>query len=66
MTPTVRVRIAVAVGEDGFWSARGWMTGEVEAKEAVDRLVDAPHSIFWVEADLPIPQTETVEGTVSE
>lgn len=62
---TVRVRIAVAVDEDGEWDCAD------EARLAVLFLCDeqlfdseAKHHVVWIEADVPIPTTETIEGTV--
>ncbi len=63
---TVRVRIAVAVDKDGKWSACGLPSYE-SWDEAMDCWVDdlAPgEAQYWVEATLPIPAIETVEGEV--
>lgn len=52
---TVRVRIAVAVDKDGDW--RAW--GDVE-----EVVVFGGEALHWVEADIPLPQPQTVEGEV--
>ena len=68
----VRVRIAVAVSADGNWSASGWTNnGQVRnddtlksiAVEGIDE--DDRNIVFhFVEADVPLPVSKTVEGTV--
>ena len=68
MTPkTVRVRIAVAVDPSGRWNASGWSTAPtgMEAELAIDGVGEGER-LFWVEADLPIPVEQVVEGQVSE
>ena len=71
MTQTVRVRIAVAVGPDGSWSACGWLresTGQPADKDAMDIAVDATvdgGARYWVVATLPLPTAATaVEADV--
>lgn len=65
---TVRVRIAVAVNEHGHWNASGyfkWNKGE--ARETALEGLDEPgaETIHYVEADVPIPAPQTIEGTVT-
>ena len=65
---TVRVRIAVAVDEYGDWSAYGsnYHDDEWASQEAVDNIREVPiRSVYFVEADLPIPVAETVQGKVT-
>jgi hypothetical protein len=76
MTKTVRVRIAVAVDEKGNAYAVGWNDSapdkEAMAEQAIDSLLtcefDAAQqtTLVWVTADVPLPVTPTVEGTVSQ
>lgn len=74
---TKRVRIAVAIDEHGNFRAVGWTphpaTGslaELDMKEeAHDLFMDNAHGgtmchIIWVEADIPIPEPVTIQGTV--
>ncbi len=65
---TVRVRIAVALGADGQWNSCGWSgdaaTDDEKAGLALDPMEDAIVGIHWVEADIPLPTSVTVEGEV--
>ena len=65
---TLRVRIAVA--NDGTdWGAFGWSqadgkpSSERAAKKARELVADDAR-IVWVEADVPIEETPTLEGQV--
>ncbi len=68
---TVRVRIPVAVDENGGWvssDACHFFTRDdvfrvIASKASV--YLPVPSTIIWVEADLPIPKPRTVDGTVS-
>lgn len=68
---TVRVRIAVAVIPNGEWACAGWSTSHSAASYANDafgRAVDSLESgeaRYWIEADIPIPETQTIAGTVT-
>jgi hypothetical protein len=68
---TVRVRIAVAVGDDGAWNSCGWQFPKSETTDvelmgiALEVMEQAVVNVHWVEADIPIPVGVTVEGTVS-
>lgn len=65
---TIRVRIAVAVDTVGKWCASGWGGGECDGDVegvAMDGLDSAKHQqIVWVEATVPVPVEQTVEGEV--
>jgi hypothetical protein len=65
--PPVRVRIAVVVSEDGKWCAFGADHHEPgqSVKVADDYQFGAGkrHTV-WVEADVPLPIPDTVEGEV--
>lgn len=69
---TVRVRIPVAVGADGNWTSprtySSWTEDHVNAlaKHNGVSVLDGQFSIVLVEAYIPIPQPQTVEGTVSD
>jgi len=65
---TVRVRIAVAVTESGCWEAIGyegsgysWVADRARSKF----LPGVPLVVHFVEADLPLPASETVDGKVT-
>ena len=65
---TVRVRIAVAVTPNKNWHAAGCCgTNDVVASDwATSRFPSALNQVVhWIEADVPIPQTQTVEGQVT-
>lgn len=56
---TVRVKIGVAVDGSGNWASIGYKRMEDgELVIAADGL-DADARYFWLEADLPMPETET-------
>ena len=68
MSKTVRVRIAVAVGESGDWAASGSkaLFGVDSVDIAVESLDESgQYAVSWVEADVPLPESETVEGKVT-
>jgi hypothetical protein len=60
--PTVRVRIALIIDDRGKWIAAG-MSGESDESQ-VDILHTCREQIYYIEADLPIPQPQTLRGTV--
>ena len=63
---TVRVRIAVVVDARRCWEARG-SDGNSDAGSASSATCDNHGgSLHFVEADIPIPQPQTVEGEVVE
>lgn len=61
----MKVRIAVAVDADGDWSAVGsrGLSDEKSAGYAADTVSD-PYHVRFVEADVPLPDTSTIEGEV--
>lgn len=65
---TVRIRIAVAVDQQGHWNASGWSGEYSPAKDAaIDSALEYCGSgavLYWVEADLPIPEAVVVQGEV--
>ena len=73
MAETVRVRVAVAVGSTGIWSAGAsdQFGGERAATEALysvymrrGRDDDAGIQIYWLTADLPLPTEPEVAARV--
>lgn len=72
---TVRVRIAVAVDSEGNWYSVGWKRKrmlEVNPKYlrhcerlATDR-VGTIRNVYWLTADLPIPEPAEIEAQVEE
>lgn len=68
MANTVKVRIAVAVDKNGEWSSYGGSTmTDADCREYMflDTLEDG-EQWFWLEADLPIPEIQTIQAKVSE
>lgn len=63
---TVKVKIAVAVDETGGWCAfgRGGWTEDETKSDAVEFLRSRGWScvLHWIEADVPIPEPETIQG----
>jgi hypothetical protein len=62
---TVKVRIAVAVGQDGDWSVSGWKGAQDD--DAMGIAIDGvgeTSSRYWITAELPIHEVPTVAGTV--
>jgi DnaJ-class molecular chaperone len=67
---TVKVRIPVAVGEDGEWYAENWHnagdgTGERRVLADLSRYDGRGH-VVYVEAEVPLPSVQTVAGSVVE
>lgn len=67
---TVRVKIAVAVDEFGGWNSSGWRSKkpdyESEAQSLALEGVEGVHVAFhWVEADVPVPETTTIQATAT-
>lgn len=64
---TVRVRIAVAVGAEGDWVASG-AHGNPD-QDAADLCLDDtdgnPKHVVYVTAEVPLPVTQVVEGSVA-
>ena len=64
---TVRVRIAVAVDPAGNWGAVGHIDAEPrEAQEHAIRSVIDGACVHWVEADVPVPESQAVQGVVTQ
>ena len=66
---TVKVKIAVAVDPTGKWSASGWsmQNGEPAEREAMDIAIDGVDEGevgYWLEAEVPIPETEIISAKV--
>jgi len=66
MSKTVRVRIAVAVCPDGEWAAAGNWEYSGEAIRDIVFIDELPgsESWHWIEADIPLPKPQTIEGEV--
>ena len=71
---TVRVRIAVVVTRDGEWVAEGWDGDEEQEEFMLDNAFEHLAArdvneddvrVSFVEADVPLPATVTVEGEVT-
>lgn len=69
MSKTVKIRVPVGLTSGGFWFAAGmsdWPSAEAHA--AVVRAVDVGASsckvIYWLTAELPIPEPVEVEAEV--
>jgi hypothetical protein len=70
---TVRVRIAVAVDPSGFWQSAGgheagedWRDLSLEYLSNIEAADYTKAHVVCVTADVPLPVTPTVEGTVSQ
>jgi hypothetical protein len=69
---TVRVRILVLVSPDGRWNSGGYT--EAKTIDDLSWVCDGmPDDVelsecrqVWVEADVPIPEPEAIEGRVSD
>lgn len=68
---TIRVRIAVAVDDRGWWNAEGWGHHESEkpsdgvlAGAARRALLNRASVVHFVEVELPVPESETFQGAV--
>lgn len=62
--PTKRVRILVAIDSEGKWTSAGYDYGNGNDPHDWIMLDDlGPHmSYHWVEADVPLPVSTTIEG----
>lgn len=72
---TKRVRIAVAVTASGAWNSVGWSSSksgapteiaDSEKRSYAVEPLDEDATVHWVEADIPIPEETTIEGTVTK
>jgi hypothetical protein len=62
---SIRVRIAVGIERSGEWHAVG--DSALKDDRAVGWLTlpaNIPWSLHWIEADVPLPVSETIEGRV--
>jgi hypothetical protein len=61
---TVRVRIAVAVNQHGYYSADGGRgAGDAKLKQNVREFVKGFAAFHWIEADVPLPLApQTIHG----
>ena len=68
MTKTVKVRVAVAVSELGMWSASGYTGGTDGAarKDATEWLDGYHGAVYWLTAELSIPEPQEVAADVEE
>lgn len=63
---TVRARVAVAVDEFENWSASGWDGArDDEMKDGILDLMEGATVLYWLTADLPVPEEQTVEAEVN-
>ena len=63
---TIRVRIAVGIDRDGEWEAYG-TNDRTDAQTLQNAGFDSwASTVVWVEADVPLPEPVTVEGTVDD
>lgn len=66
----MKVRIAVAINENGGWAASAGMFGcsDIEVQAAVNERVSDDGTLhtdmYWVEVELPLPQVPVVQGTI--
>lgn len=63
---TVRVRILVAVDKDGDWTCHGYHDCKDAMREIFTDTLGVGERYTWVEADVPKPAVDVVEGEVSE
>ena len=73
---TKRVRIAVAIDRNGYWFAAGWdRSDDGDSREFSLETLYMNHDtdaegmasepvVHYIEADVPIPEGDTVEGEV--
>lgn len=75
---TVRVRIAVAVNHSGEWVADAWKTCHIQERTDADMVAQVldhmkkydssgpAWSVHFIEADVPLPVAQTIQGEVKE
>jgi hypothetical protein len=70
MTKMIKCRIALAVDPSGGWSAAGHNVEREPAKwEKFDYILDGiddGEARYWIEVEVPVPETTTVQGIVTE
>jgi len=71
MSRTIKVRIAVAVDPDGNWNSYGCNKHSTSfddynkfAMELASEAVSEGEARFWIEAELPIPESVVVENVI--
>lgn len=73
---TVRVKIAVAVNTNGNWAANGFGGDNSKSKSSLDIMKSIAREsldydstpemvVHWIEADVPIPESQTIQGDLS-
>jgi len=65
---TIKVRIAVAVDVQYEWAACGWdCANDTEMQyDASQALSNDILSRYFIEAEIPIPETTVIQGTVTK
>lgn len=68
MAKTITIRLPLIVTPSGEWNASGW--GGVSDSELVSCAWDGINSdggrLYWITAEVEVPTTETITGTVEE
>lgn len=68
----MKIRIAVAVAEDGEWTSSGWGSPKNELSDeekmgfALEGLDADSVARCFIEADIPFPKPTTIKGVVVE
>lgn len=65
MSKTVKCRIALAVDPKGNWASHGWSIGpntEASTRAASLSCGLREHASFYVEVEVPIPTTPTIQA----
>jgi hypothetical protein len=66
---TVKVRIAVAVDEDGDWNAAGnSLISDCPDRDAVEGATGGLFGtvkVYWIDLELPVPEAATVQASVT-
>ena len=63
---TVRVRAAVGVTPDGRWEVSGFHLFTDERAAELASFTVLGSALYWIEADVPVPQETVIEGVVSD
>ena len=63
---TVKVRIAVAVDAQGNWASVGWSGKGDYLRDVAREGVNEDGTLYWVEAEVPIPSVQVIQGEVFE
>lgn len=71
MTIKKRIRIAIAIDENGKWNSCGWdSTAADHEKEmqsiALDGELNGAVAQYWIEVDVPLPEIQTLQGEVTQ